>query len=89
MTRVARLRTDRLVLRQAVWEDLEAVHRLMSNPRVMRYWSRPEHETVEETRSWLGYMVDQAADSRDWLIRGWRMRRWWRSSLILRQSFRR
>lgn len=62
------IRTDRLVLRQAVWEDLEAVHRLMSDPRVMRYWFRPEHETLEETRHWLGFLVEQSADSRDWLI---------------------
>lgn len=65
---VPTLRTERLVLRQAVWEDLDAVHRLMSEPRVMRYWSRPEHETVEETRHWLGFLVDQAPESRDWLI---------------------
>lgn len=65
---VPTLRTERLVLRQAVWEDLDAVHRIMSDPRVMRYWSRPEHETLEETRHWLGFLVDQAPDSRDWLI---------------------
>ncbi|MDP3196338.1 GNAT family N-acetyltransferase [Tabrizicola sp.] len=68
MTGVLTLRTARLILRQAVWEDLEAVHRLMSDPRIMRYWSRPEHETLEETRAWLGFLVDQAPDSRDWLI---------------------
>lgn len=62
------IRTARLVLRQATWEDLDAVHRLMSDPRVMRYWSRPEHQTLEETRRWLGFLVDRAADSRDWLI---------------------
>lgn len=65
---VPTLRTERLVLRQAVWEDLDAVHRLMSDPRVMRYWSRPEHETLEETRHWLSFLVEQAEDSRDWLI---------------------
>lgn len=65
---VPTLRTRRLVLRQAVWEDLVAVHRLMSDPRVMRYWSRPEHETLEETRHWLGFLVEQAESSRDWLI---------------------
>lgn len=68
MTGVPTLRTARLVLRQAVWADLEAVHRFMSDPRAMRYWSRPEHETLEETRHWLGFLVDQAPDSRDWLI---------------------
>lgn len=62
------IRTARLVLRRAVWEDLEAVHRVMSDPRAMRYWSRPEHETLEETRHWLGFLVDQAPDSRDWLV---------------------
>lgn len=68
MITVPTLHTARLVLRQAVWADLDAVHRVMSDPRAMRYWSRPEHETLEETRQWLGFLVDQAADSRDWLI---------------------
>ena len=68
MSGVPTLRTARLVLRQARWEDLEAVHRLMSDPRAMRYWSRPEHETLEETRHWMGFLVDQAEDSRDWLV---------------------
>ncbi len=62
------IRTERLVLRRATWDDLEAVHRLMSDPRAMRYWSRPEHETLEETRHWLRFLVEPAADSRDFLI---------------------
>lgn len=62
------IRTARLVLRQARWEDLAAVHRIMSDPRVMRYWSRPEHETLEETRAWLGCLVNQAPDCRDFLV---------------------
>lgn len=68
MTGVAPLRTARLVLRRATWDDLEAVHRLFSDPQVMRYWSRPEHETIEETRHWLGFLVEPAPDSRDFLI---------------------
>ena len=68
MTGLPAIRTERLVLRQATWNDLEAVHRLFSDPRVMRYWSRPEHETLDETRHWLGFLVDQAPDSRDFLI---------------------
>lgn len=68
MTGIPGLRTGRLVLRQATWDDLAAVHRLFSDPAVMRYWSRPEHETLEETKAWLGFLVDQAGDSRDWLI---------------------
>lgn len=62
------LRTRRLVLRRAVWKDLAAVHRLFSDPAVMRYWSRPEHATLEETRHGLGFLVDPAADSLDFLV---------------------
>lgn len=62
------IRTARLVLRRATWEDLPAVHRLMEDPRVMRYWSRPEHETIEETRHWLGFLVDPAPDCLDFLV---------------------
>lgn len=62
------IRTARLVLRQATWDDLDAVHRLLSNPRAMRYWSRPEHETLEETRDWLRFLVEPAANSADFLI---------------------
>ncbi|MBN8631033.1 MAG: GNAT family N-acetyltransferase [Rhodobacterales bacterium] len=62
------IRTDRLLLRPATWDDLDAVHRLFSNPRAMRYWSRPEHETLEETRHWLRFLVEPAADSLDLLV---------------------
>ena len=61
-------RTKRLVLRRAVWKDLAAVHRLFSDPAVMRYWSRPEHATLEETRHGLAFLVDPAADSLDFLV---------------------
>ena len=53
------IRTDRLLLRRATWDDLDAVHRLLSDPRVMRYWSRPEHETLEETRHWLRFLIER------------------------------
>lgn len=62
------IRTPRLVLRRATWDDLADVHRVLSNPAAMRYWSRPEHETLEETRKWLGYLVEPAADSMDFVI---------------------
>ena len=62
------IRTKRLILRRASWNDLDAVHRLMSHPQVMRYWSRPEHETLEETRHWLRFLVEPAPDSVDFLI---------------------
>ncbi|WP_149142249.1 GNAT family N-acetyltransferase [Gemmobacter caeruleus] len=62
------LRTPRLILRPAKWDDLAAAHRLFSNPAAMRYWSRPEHETLEETRHWLRFLVEPAPDSVDFLI---------------------
>ena len=62
------IRTARLSLRPARWDDLDAVHRLMSNPQAMRYWSRPEHETLEETRRWLRDLVEPAPDSIDFLV---------------------
>mgnify|MGYP006185422483 CR=1 FL=1 len=51
------IQTARLTLRRATWDDLDATHRLFSNPVVMRYWSRPEHETLDETKAWLGFLV--------------------------------
>jgi len=62
------IRTTRLVLRRATWDDLAAVHRLFSNPQAMRYWSRPEHATLDETRHWLRFLVEPAPDSLDFLI---------------------
>lgn len=62
------IRTDRLTLRRARWDDLDSVHRLFSNPAAMRYWSRPEHETLEETRRWLKDLVEPEPGSDDFLI---------------------
>jgi RimJ/RimL family protein N-acetyltransferase len=62
------IRTERLILRRAGWGDLAAAHRLFSHPAVMRYWSRPEHETLEETRSWLQDLVEPEPGSDDFLI---------------------
>lgn len=62
------IQTARLTLRRATWDDLDATHRLLSNPVVMRYWSRPEHETLEETRRWLRELVEPGPDSLDFLV---------------------
>ena len=50
------LRTARLTLRRATMDDLAAFHEIMSDPRAMRYWSRPEHETLDETRRFVGFL---------------------------------
>lgn len=62
------IRTARLILRRATWDDLDAMHRVFSNPAAMRYWSRPEHETVEETRRWLRDLVEPTPDSVDFVV---------------------
>jgi RimJ/RimL family protein N-acetyltransferase len=64
------LRTDRLTLRRARMSDLDAVHALLSDPRAMRYWSTPEHETREETQSWLVAMVAAGEATEDALAAG-------------------
>lgn len=60
--------TERLVLRRAREDDLEALHDCLSRPEAMRYWSTPEHETLEETRVWLGRMLAPAHPSDDFVV---------------------
>jgi [ribosomal protein S5]-alanine N-acetyltransferase len=60
--------TPRLILRRARIEDLDDVHAMLSHPRAMRYWSTPEHETLEESRTWLEGMVRGAPGEDDFLI---------------------
>lgn len=60
------IRTPRLILRRAAPADLADVHAMLSDPRAMCYWSRPEHETLEESRDWLAAMIANDAD--DYLI---------------------
>ena len=52
------IRTERLVLRRATYDDAVAMHRIMSNPVAMRYWSNPAHKTLDETERWIASMVD-------------------------------
>jgi [ribosomal protein S5]-alanine N-acetyltransferase len=55
---VEELRTERLVLRRARYDDVAAMHRIMSDPIAMRYWSSPPHETLDETERWIASMVE-------------------------------
>lgn len=61
------IRTPRLLLRPARPDDLDDVHVMLSDPRAMRYWSRPEHEKLDESRDWLANMI-AATDADDYLI---------------------
>lgn len=60
--------TPRLTLRRARLTDLDAVHAMLSHPAAMRYWSTPEHETLEQSRAWLAGMVAGAPGEDDFLI---------------------
>ncbi|HKX91505.1 MAG TPA: GNAT family N-acetyltransferase [Sphingomicrobium sp.] len=52
------IRTERLLLRRATYQDAAAMHRIMSNPVAMRYWSTPPHANFHETQRWIASMVD-------------------------------
>jgi len=53
------LRTDRLILREMSWDDLEVIHAMMSNPAVTRYWPAPFDE--EMSRGWVQGTLDRYA----------------------------
>lgn len=59
---MATLTTDRLLLRPARWDDLSALHAIFCMPVAMRYWSRPVHSDLEETRAWLRSMIEASPD---------------------------
>jgi RimJ/RimL family protein N-acetyltransferase len=52
-----RIVTQRLVLRRAREDDLEAMHAVLSHPVAMRYWSSLPHRELGETREWLANMI--------------------------------
>ena len=58
MTTGVVLSTPRLTLRPARWDDLDAMHAVLSDPRATRWWSTPPHQTLDQTRAWLGAMID-------------------------------
>ena len=59
------IRTARLVLRRARRDDAEAMHRIMSNPIAMRYWSSPPHQAFQETEQWMASMVEAPRELSD------------------------
>lgn len=52
------IRTERLLLRHARPDDLDAMHAVLSNAEAMRWWSTPPHASREETRVWLDSMIE-------------------------------
>lgn len=56
------IRTSRLVLRPANMDDVEAMHEILTHKIAMRYWSTLPHGDIEQTRTWVGSMVDTPPD---------------------------
>lgn len=52
------IRTERLLLRPARADDLDAFHAILSDARTMIYWYRPPHTRLDDTRDWLHAMID-------------------------------
>jgi len=59
------VRTDRLLLRRARPDDAAAMHRIMSNPVAMRYWSTPPHAEIAQTERWMASMAEADPAARD------------------------
>lgn len=59
------IRTDRLLLRRACADDIEAMHRIMSDVQAMRYWSTPPHVSIDATARWMASMIDADPSSSD------------------------
>lgn len=56
------VRTARLVLRRATMGDVDAFHKIFTDPTTMRFWSRPPHTTYTQSEDWVRSMVDGAGD---------------------------
>lgn len=44
------LRTARRLLRPPNKGDLPAFYQILADPRAMRYWSTPEHDSLDQKR---------------------------------------
>lgn len=64
-----RIVTERLVLRRARADDVDAMHAVLSDPVAMRYWSSLPHTDIEQTREWIGRMIaSDRRESDDWIV---------------------
>ena len=63
------LRTKRLVLRRARRDDLEPMHRILSNPQAMRFWSTLPHGELAQSEEWLRSMIEApTGESDDFIV---------------------
>ncbi|MEO6582457.1 MAG: GNAT family N-acetyltransferase [Sphingomicrobium sp.] len=59
------LRTERLVLRRARPEDVQAMYAVLSNERAMHYWSHGPHKHIDKTKEWLDSMIKSPPEASD------------------------
>ena len=57
--------TERLTLRRAREDDLEALYAVFSNPDAMRYWDTLPHEDREQTRRFMSRMIEASETKSD------------------------
>ena len=57
MGSMTELRTERLILRRARPDDVQAMHGVLSDEQAMRYWSNGPHTEPAETERWLDSMI--------------------------------
>ena len=59
------IRTDRLLMRRFRLDDAVAMHRLLSDPQAMRFWSTPPHESLAQTEAWVRSEVEAPPELSD------------------------
>ena len=59
------IRTERLLLRRARPDDLEDLHAVMGDARAMRYWDRPAHDDLAQTRRFLEALIRSDGEDDD------------------------
>jgi [ribosomal protein S5]-alanine N-acetyltransferase len=62
------IRTERLLLRPAREEDLDAFFTIMSDPRAMRHWSTLPHESPEVTLGWMEPLFHPPGQGFEWVM---------------------
>jgi [ribosomal protein S5]-alanine N-acetyltransferase len=50
--------TERLVMRRFRLADTPAMHRIMTDPLAMRFWSTLPHRSLEQTQEWVRSEID-------------------------------
>ncbi len=47
------IETERLILREYAWQDLDAIYEILSDPETMRHYPKPFDK--EQTRNWIAW----------------------------------